>query len=304
MSGKSFMLQSLFALLFCTYFLSAQAFLIQHKVNVKDIHGKEHEIHYWEGSIHHSGQPTQKELVAAARSAMQSLQVLQEERPGAISALWAGKDTIYLASSLGGGAGSIPGSAEVVLGIDSRILQAFRDCTKALTNPAGRHRYGGKCAEIMVLQEWYRAQGHAPEKNLPNFPKLIASVSYTFTFIPPCAPREDQSGNRFGCSNVLDKLGFKDGEIVRIDPDPNWDQCTGTRRRRSFSGLTERGCVPKKPTAKPSPQGRPALKKPTAQAPRQGKPKPLPINKMPAKPKARSNRKPKPAPPRLPAKAR
>ncbi|KAM6490198.1 hypothetical protein JOM56_014390 [Amanita muscaria] len=283
MSLKPFILQSLFVLLFCTSFLYAV-----------DPHHSPFRLDSYDGLEAYVGsidypttQITREVLISEAKRVWDFLP--KTGGPAMVSALYtANEKKIYFATSIKGPA------AKKDLGFPPLLTNALDSCKKELANQ-GAHIFSGRCAELMVIAEWYYQNGGGhPDSHvqLPASGKLIVAVNHDRQVIEPCSENTPvpSKGVPFGCADVLPKLGFKADEIVETDP----ESCQ--IRRRSFGGLTVRGCVPKKP--KPSPPGKPAPKKPTVQKPRPGKPKrpsnnkPKPVSpKMPAKPKTRGPRK-------------
>ncbi|KAM6490574.1 hypothetical protein JOM56_013917 [Amanita muscaria] len=289
MSLKSFILQSLFVLLFCTSFLSA----LDIRLSPQEKNGLR-----WREGVKHSTTPTREALIEQAKAAMESIP--KSRRPGMVSALWTNDGNIYFATSLRG-QGKLPGDIETKLELDPRVSKALNNRLRYLPKPAdAKHVWDGKCAEIMVIGAWYRIH-HGAE--LPKSGKLIVAVNQDLQVTNPCSIEHQNVGkknrkSRIGCFDFLTEMGFVEREIV-LSNDPTHKP--PTLACQIGRPLTKRGCVPKKPTAKHSPPG-----KSTAQAPRQGKPKPPSNNrpkstppKMPAKSKAPSNRGPKR---RLPAK--
>ncbi|KAM6490579.1 hypothetical protein JOM56_013922 [Amanita muscaria] len=269
MSLKSFILQSFFVLAFCTSSLFAQ-----NPFNLEGVNGFTAYVGYL--SYPHDIPPDF--VVSEAKRVWGYLP--QTGGPGMVSALWTGGRQIYFASSVKGSGD--PGPA---MGYPPVITNALHACKQERAS-LGDHIFGESCSELMVITKWYR-MNHG---NLPPTGKLIVAVDHNRQVRAPCSEVDAGPQHRvpFGCADILQKVGFRADEIVATDP------ASCQIGRRSFGGLTVRGCVPKKPTAKPLPPGKPAPKKPTVQTPPQGKPKPAPATKP--------NTPSKPAPPRMPAK--
>ncbi|KIL58536.1 hypothetical protein M378DRAFT_315476 [Amanita muscaria Koide BX008] len=302
MSLKSLILQSLFVLLFCTSFLSAtDRFGVERS--------KWNGVEAYIGSLEYPDSTviTRHFLVQEAKAFWKSLP--PTGGPGMVSALYAGNRKIYFATSI---TGTPRDGNNQNLGFPRLITDILDVCRRGQDGLDGTHVFHERCAELMVITEWHLKN---PNSHLAEG-KLIVAVDHNLAVRRPCSweDHHDQpqfGKTPFGCDDVLHQLGFTSDQIVETDPGP---ELACPMRRRGFGGLIERGCVPKKSTAKHSPSGKPAPKKPapkkpTAQGPRQGKPKPPSNNrskstppKMPAKSmKAPSNRGPKQ---RLPAKSK